>query len=437
LAVGVLAAGLGLVLTGATPVAAGPAPAGRPRATTTLISAARSGQAGNARSFTAGISADGRYVAFESDASDLVAGDRNGVSDIFLLDRRTRTLRSVTRSYRGGPADGGSYGPPSLSADGRYVAYSSYATNLVPGDSNGSVDAFLTDLRTGATTRIDVSATGTQPADGGNQPRLSADGRYVAFDSYSSDLIPGVAGEQVYLRDLAAGSTTLVSVARDGSGPGDEGSYSPSISADGRYVAFSSYSDDLVDGDTNGTADAFVRDRVTGRTVRASLSDADRQVAGASMPSSISADGRYVGFTSQDGTLAEGDTNEAPDAFVRDLLAGTTVRVSLSSNGGQGNSSSGDPVLTADGRYVMFSSAASNLVDADTNGHFDVFVRNMRTGRTELVSVGPGGRQGDADSSNAWPSADGRYVLFNSYASNFGARDTNGELDVYVREQVG
>jgi Tol biopolymer transport system component len=319
-----------------------------------------------------------------------------------------------------------------ISADGRYVAFYSAASSLVPGDTNGALDVFVRDRRAGTTQRVSVATDGSQGNGFSYDPAISADGRYVAFDSYASSLVPGDTNgdSDVFVRDRRLGTTQRVSVATNGSqGNGD--SASPAISADGRYVAFSSDASNLVPGDTNGALDVFVRDRRSGTTQRVSVATDGSQANGGSP--AISADGRYVAFTSVASNLVPGDTNGFEDVFVRDLKSGTTRRVSVATDGSQGNNdSSVRPAISADGRYVAFESYASNLVPGDTNGL--EFVRDLRLDTTRQVDVAADGGQPNGLSFFPAISADGRYVAFESYASNLVPGDTNHSADVFVRD---
>jgi Tol biopolymer transport system component len=257
---------------------------------------------------------------------------------------------------------------PAISADGRYVAYDSYATNLVPGDTNGWPDVFVHDTVSGTTTRVSVSSAGEQGNRDSYLGAISADGRYVAFESWSSNLVPGDTNgvEDRFVRDTVTNTTTRVVV----------GGGSVALSADGRYVAFDSEEHDLVPGDTNGVRDVFVLDTVAKTTARASVSSTGVQGIWESYDPAISADGRYVAFTSGAYNLVADDTNTRGDVFVRDTVAKTTTRVSLGAAGQQGNGNSSQPSISADGRYVAFTADASNLVPGDTNGVEDVFVRD-------------------------------------------------------------
>ena len=343
----------------------------------------------------------------------------------------------------------------SISADGRYVAFASLASNLVEGDTNGTGDfsfvdgtwdVFVHDRQTGATTRVSVDSAGRQGNGSSSQyssPSLSADGRYVAFVSEASNLVPGDTNHfrDVFVHDRQTGATTRVSVNSAG-GQGDASSYqlgsaSPSISADGRYVAFVSEASNLVAGDTNDTEDVFVHDRQTGATTRVSVNNAGWEGNGASSGSSISADGRYVAFGSVASNLVRGDTNAAGDIFVHDRQTGATTRVSVDSAGAQAfGGSAEDSSISADGRYVAFLSDASNLVAGDTNEGTDIFVHDRQTGVTTGISMDGQGHSSSTRYPRPSMSANGRYVAFDSYASNLVAGDTNYGMDIFVHDRL-
>ncbi|MCA9896608.1 MAG: PD40 domain-containing protein [Anaerolineales bacterium] len=408
--------------------------------TTTRVSVASDGTEGNAFSWGSSISADGRYVAFSSDASNLVSGDTNGTRDIFVYDRQTSQTTRVSIASDGteGNADSDYY--LSNSADGRYVAFQSDASNLVSGDTNLATDVFVHDQQTGQTTRVSVASDGTEGnADTSGFTIISADGRYVAFQSDASNLVSGDTNlaTDIFVHDRQTGQTTRVSVASDGS-EGNDVSYKPTISADGRYVAFQSYASNLVSGDTNGTGDDFVHDRQTGQTTRVSVSSDGTEGNGVSSHPAISANGRYVTFYSNASNLVSGDTNGTGDIFVHDRQTGQTTRVSVASDGTQGNNSACcSPAITEDGRYVAFQSGASNLVISDTNSWSDVFVHDQQTGQTTRVSVASDGSEGNNYSSLFDPAitADGRYVTYHSEASNLVSGDTNGAGDIFVHDR--
>jgi Tol biopolymer transport system component len=379
------------------------------------------------------ISADGRYVAFWSYATNLVGGDTNNYPDVFLRDRATPATERVSVGAAGAQGDYGSKWKAGMSADGRYVAFESEATNLAPGDTNWYFDVFIRDREGGTTERVSVSTDGKDPDSPSYNPAMSADGRYVAFDSYATNLVAGDANGQadVFVRDRG-GATELVSVASDGTqanGP----SGLPAISADGRYVAYQSYATNLAPIDSNGALlDIFVRDRTGGVTELISVASDGTQGNAASWGAAVSSDGRYVAFCSDATNLAAGDTNGRTDVFVHDRVTGATERVSLATDGTQGDYNSGQSSISGNARYVAFESYATTLVEGDTNERADIFVRDRSAGTTQRVSVAADGMQGSDDSLTPAISADDRYVAFWSDAPNLVADDTNGCSDIFV-----
>ena len=393
-------------------VAVGAATPAWARGTTERVSVSSGGAQGNDGTYGgSAISADGRYVTFRSDATNLVPGDTNEATDIFVRDRQTGTTRRVSVSSGGAQGNAGSF-IPALSADGRFVAFKSFATNLVPGDTNGMEDTFVHDRQTGTTRRVSVGAGGVQGNGHSLNPAISADGRYVAFESDATNLVPGDTNEatDVFVRDRQTGTTRRVSVSSGGV-QGNNTSFSQALSADGRFVAFRSDATNLVPGDTNGMGDVFVRDRQTGTTRRVSVSSGGAQGNNPSFSQAISAGGRFVVFGSDATNLVPGDTNHAEDVFVHDRRTGTTRRVSAGAGGVQGNGENSPSGISAGGRFVVFWSLATNLVPGDTNNVRDIFVRDRQTGTTRRVSVSSGGAQGNEYSDYPAISADGRLVV--------------------------
>ena len=439
--------------------------AAAPGSTTRVSVADGSGIQADNTSTWPSISADGRYVVFPSQATNLVPNDTNGVYDVFVRDLQAGTTERVsvdssgiqqngeTLSEPGATLDDLRWGSPSISADGRFVAFTSSAISLLGRDenkryidTNGRRDVFVRDRQTGTTERISVDSSGAQASGGvtgsGNPsgsfgPSISSDGRFVAFTSSTTNLVANDTNgyEDVFVRDRQTGITERVSV--NNSGTQTSGSFSsrPSISPDGRFVAFWSAATNLVANDTNNTVDAFVRDRQTGTTERVSVSSSGTQGnQGSGETLSISADGRFVTFVSAATNLVANDTNNTSDVFVRDRQTGTTERVSVNNSGTQANGYTDQSSMSADGRFVAFRSAATNLVPDDTNLGNDVFVRDRQMGITKRVNVDNSGAQGFAYHDGG-PSinSDGRIVAFVS-GNNLVADDTNNAYDVYVRE---
>jgi Tol biopolymer transport system component len=422
-----------------------------PPAGTMRVSVASSGVQADRESYAVGLSAKGRLVLINSHATDLVRGDTNERWDVFVHDRATGRTQRVSVSTRGAQARatrdpwGGSTAG-GISANGRYVVFQSDAPNLVAGDTNRLTDVFLRDRARGVTTRLSVGPHG--PANGASAfAAISANGRFVAFQSDASNLVARDTNHSVdvFVRDLATGKNSRVNVSSRGvQARGLSESTQPVLSLDGRFVAFESSATNLVRGDTNKLADVFVHDRRTGRTERVSVTSngkqagADRTNNGSNAPS-ISGDGRYVAFHSADSNLVPGDTNRTFDIFVHDRKTGRTTRISVSSAGRQANGESvGAPSFSADGRYVAFNSLASNLAPGDDQASdiLDVFVRDLRAGTTSIASLGAAGQHG-ADSSSVSGtafSADDRALAFSSFAGNFVPGDTNGTADAFLRE---
>ena len=399
------------------------------------VSVSSDGAEANGGSLFPSISADGRYVVFYSWADNLVEGDANEVEDVFLHDRQSGITRLVSSTSDGVQGNDFS-GAPSISGDGRYVAFVSFATNLVDGDTNGFGDIFVHDRESGAIDLISISSDGTQGNGDSGAPSISGDGRFVAFVSYASNLVNGDTNGwgDVFVRDRESGSIDRISISSDGT-QGDDYSGWPSISTDGHYVAFLSWATNLVEGDTNEALDVFVHDRQAGLTECASISSDGSQGDDASAGASLSGDGRYVAFDSWATNLVDGDSNDYWDVFVHDRVTGTTERVSVSSAGAQADGGSSSPSISGDGRYVVFDSCATNLV----RGHFttpadDVYVHDRLSGETELVSVALGGIGMPPSGECVDPSSsgDGRYVAFSSRASNLVEGDSNDLPDVFV-----
>ena len=403
---------------------------------TTRVSVASEGTQGNGWSGSASISCDGQYVAFTSSASTLVTGDTNGAWDAFVHDLVTDQTTRVSVDSDGAQGNDTSYAG-SISCDGQYVTLGSIATNLVANDTNGSPDVFVHDLVTDQTTRVSVDSDGAQGNGASSYPDISSDGRYVGFQSDATNLVSGDTNgaSDVFVHDLVTQQTTRVSVDSDGT-QSNGLSYWCDVSGDGRYVAFQSSATNLVSGDTNNATDLFVHDRVTGETTRVSVASDGTQGNNDSFFVDISSDGRYVAFTSDATNLVPGDTNGQRDVFVRDLLTGETSLVSVASDGTQANGYSEYSSISTDGRYVAFGCDATNLVAGDTNAVGDVFVRNRVAGETTRVSVASDGTQGNGLSSYPTISDDARYISFQSHAANLVSGDTNGVEDVFVREET-
>lgn len=399
---------------------------------TERVSIGTGGIEGNAGSVTTqGITPDGRFVAFGSEATNLVANDTNGVNDMFVRDRRTGTTERVSLGNDRIQANDFS-GGDSISASGRLSAFLSGATNLVPGGPTEFWQAYVFDRQSGRTRRVSVGPRGVPANDALVGPIfISGNGRHVVFTSSATNLVPNDTngGSDVFVRDISAGLTERVSIGVAGAQCGGS---SNGISADGRFVLLTTSCTRMVLGGSNGENHAFVRDRKTGRNDLVSVRSNGVEGNGFSVATAITPDGRFAGFVSSATNLVSGDTNGQTDVFVHDRKTGKTERVSVDSRGVQSNGFSSGGEMSADGRYVAFSSEATNLVPDDTNGVSDIFVHDRKTGKTRRVSVGPKGLQSNGGSLFQALTASGRAVVFTSDASNLVPGDTNGVADVFV-----
>jgi Tol biopolymer transport system component len=436
----------------------------------------------NRHSLQPSITAEGQWVAFATDASNLVPDDSNGVEDVFVRDIEAGNTVRVSLDTKGEQGNGDS-NSPSISADGRFVAFVSEATNFIPGcsefcggpyvyvrdrdkDGNGIFD----ESGGVATVMVSVNDDGRFSA-ANDQPDISADGRFVAFVSNSDDLDPAKVSDNddVFVRDRDTDidgiydepglvDTQLVSRATGAGGaPGNGDSVDPTVSANGELVAFSSTATNL-GSDSNGVRDIYLRDRAASSTTRVSITTTEGQANGASVQPSMDAAGRFVAFaTEATNMLPTPDANgTAWDVFIRDRVDGTTELASVSSNGVQGNGRSLDPDITADGRYIAFVSSASNLRRGDTNRAQDVYVRDQLVvkqngveGRTNRVSISSEGDETAPRTVTEEPvvSDSGQFVAFVSNATNLIGQDTDGDgicdtgcdtnrfADVFVRDR--
>jgi Tol biopolymer transport system component len=383
-------------------------------------------------SFNPSVSADGRYVVFESNAS-LVPEKTSFFFDIYLRDRVLGTTTRISVDGAGNEADGSS-GSPVISANGQFVAFVSNASDLVNDDTNDEGDIFVKNLLTGAVERVSVATGGAEatvwPS---SDPSISGDGRYVVFSSAADDLVAGDMNNHtdIFLRDRQTGTTTRVSLGPAGA-EGDGESYSPVISDDGSTVAFRSYATTLTNPATSGNAHIFVRDLGTNTTSLVSkTSGGDEADFDCDFPD-LSSDGRYVVFQSSASNLDPLDTEFNTDIFLHDRQAGTTALVSVSSDGAKGNQTSWNPAISGNGTHLGFTSDSTNLVPGDSNGLTDLFVRNLTSGVTHRLSVGPNGEEAD-DGTWSTPDfiADGSALVFESSAGNLVPGDTNLTHDIF------
>ena len=420
-----------------------PAAAQRPA----LVSMRRAGSTGgNFNSINATVSANGRFVTFSSFARNLVAINITPASNVYVRDLQTGVTTLVSMNHLGNDGGNGTSINPIISSDGRYVAFQSSADNLTPTDTNRNTDIFVRDLQTGVTTLASPNQART---DGGNgesiNPFISANGQVVTFQSTATNLVANDTNNlsDVFAYDFRTGVLSLVSVNRTGTGSGNNASFRienssdfsihhslNALSDDGRFTVFESAATDLVAAqDNNGhlldKEDVFVRDLQTGTTTLVSVNmTGDGTGNSYSFFATISGNGKFVAFISSSSNLAANKQfPDIRDVFVRNLEAGTTTLVSVSTSGGDGGYHSAMASISTDGRFVAFQSQAGNLVPVDTNGgqllFSDIFVRDMQLGLTKLVSLNSAGTDSGSDVSHTPTiSADGRFVAFTSSARN-------------------
>ncbi|TWT43990.1 Protein TolB [Phycisphaerae bacterium RAS1] len=399
------------------------------------VSVSRTGEQGNQESNGGSISADGSRIAFASRAGNLLTNDANDTFDVFVIDVGPQTVRRCSVRPGGAQTAQASF-TPALSGDGAVVVFRSSDPGLVAGDTNNRVDIFAQVLATGATELISRRSASQIGNDASDRPSVSADGRFVAFESLATNLVSGDtnAVSDVFVRDRSGAATTRVSVSVGGS-QANGASRAASISADGRYVAFASDASNLVGDDDNGVTDIFVRDRNTGATIRVSLSSTGQETDGACANPHIAGDnGRYIVFESDATNFTSGGTGGRRHIYRHDRTTGETTLVSANRAGNPCNNSAASPRITPDGRYVVFHSRASDLVEGDSNGFFDVFRRDTSDGTTIRISAKSATFQGNNASIAASISDDGRFVTFDSKATNMVDNDLNEFTDVFLRD---
>lgn len=439
--------GGGLVFRGGVPVLAAlvmallasPPALGHAPGITERVSVGSTGAEANNESGPgcAEISAEGRFVVFSSRATNLIPDDTNGLfRDAFVHDRLTGETDIVSVSSTGAQGDRDACGAD-ISDDGRFVIFSSLSSKFVAGDTNGLDDVFRHDRSTGETVLVSVTSEG-KVADNSSFPgAISADGRLVTFDSNAALVPEDTNGtNDVYVRDLVAGVTELISVSTAGAA-GNGSSFIELISADGRFVAFRSSADDLIPNDTDGhTSNIFVRDRMLGTTEVVSVDNARNQAESSGF--GMSADGRFVAFTTGASLVPE-DTFPGGDVYLRDRGAGTTELVSVTDDEAASNGSSFSPAVSAHGRFVAFESFATNLTAGESppfdQFNEDVFVRDREAGTTSRISETTAGQKAVGASFLEGINGDGLVVAFSSADGSLVPDDTNGFRDTFVHDE--
>ncbi len=423
----------------------------------TRVSVNSDGVAANSDSFFAAISADGRVVAFKSDATNLTTPLADNTQfDIYVHDLDTGVTERVSQSTLPCAGDNTCVGnnssfPATISGDGQLVAFGSAATNLLgPGnDTNGSSDVFVRNRADDTTTRVSVTNSGVGVPGNTREipPSMSTDGRWVAFETAAKltadDPHTGPIAD-AYVFDRDTNIVQLVSKRLVTMDP--EPAFAPGISGDGCVVAFVSSSRQLVPQgqDTDEHLDVYARDlcadppfteRISVNAAGTSSNSADSQ--GSLFPPSLNADGSLVAFESAVSNLVPGDTNGTTDVFVRDRAAGTTERISVNTFGTGGNGASTSPSISADGRWVVFASNATNLLpnlSTNTGGRSNIYVRDRASNQTCRVSMATVLTQANGDSVNPVISRDGHWIAFESTASDLVPNDVGGNRDIFVVE---
>lgn len=407
----------------------------RPAGPTEQVDVASDGTPANAAGTEPSISADGRFVAFASTASNLVPGATNGERDIYVHDRHTGVTERVSVASDGAESNGSSH-RPSISGDGRFVVFDSTARNLVEQPGASDIQTYLHDRSTGETELVSQSTEGEPANDWSRDAAVGGDGRYVLFRSQATNLVPGGEQGHIYLRDRETGTTEVASVNSSGV-PANSSSLDAGISDNGTQISFRSAATNLDDDIRNGLFDVFVHDRDDGRTSRVSLSTSGEEAEGGSNGQVvISGNGRVLGWDSRAHNLDEDVTNDAYDVFVHDRETRQTSRVSLSSDGQQSDQNSRNPALSGNGRYVAFDSTSDTLDEDITNNTSDVFVHDRVTGQTVRQSLTVDGTQADGASGQQDFDHDGRFLTFRSFASNLVEHRTSAHASVFVRDLV-
>ncbi len=398
------------------------------------VSVGDNGQDGDGESSVPGISAsdDGRYVAFQSAATNLVSGDENMVRDIFVYDRTNDTIERVSVDDDGSEANGESRNP-SISEDGRYVVFESDADNLVNGDTNGVTDIFLYDRTDDTIERISVDSDEMEADDRSSNPFISPNGMYVVFQSAATDLTTSDSNgrSDIFLRDIAGGTTVIISISSDDEEANGDSRF-PTIDNSGDLVVFDSTASNLVDGDDNGASDVFLRTISAGTTEILSTDDDGEEGDDGSFRPVISADGEYVAFFSDAENFLNEDDNGLRDVFLVELDSGDISLVSVPAFGNDANGISQTPKISEDGMFVVFESLATNLVVGDDNALLDVFAYDRSDQTVVRLSVDDDGDELEALSRSGAINGNGQFVAYVSEDSEIVSGDENMLPDVFV-----
>lgn len=411
-----------------------PEPPRPPKGSIIRVSTSATGEQTNDISELPSWSPDGTRLAFTSHASNLVPGDTNDAKDVFVKDLATGAVQRISTDPTGAQGNHDSY-TPVWSPDGRSIAFGSFASNFVAGDTNALGDIFVKNLVNGAIQRISTDSLGRE----GNQPSgeqtWSPDGSKIAFTSQASNFAAGDVNGQsdVFVKNLSDGALRHVST--DAAGvPANGYSAGPAWAPDGQRIGFRSYGNNLVPGDTNISVDLYVKTLLGGAVARVSTDSSNGQVNGESSGLAWSPSGTQIAFISKASDLVPGDTNKKDDVFIKDLTSGAVTRLSTDASGTESNDWAGAPGWSPDGKRIAFNSAASNLVPGDSNGFGDIFVKALADGSIERISTNASGGQSDGYSLSVFNwSPDGTRIAFTSEATNLVPGDTNGIQDVFIK----
>lgn len=401
------------------------------QAGTSQVNVSSNGTPGSRQTYAPEISSDGGHVVFWTNDPGLTTAQSNGQPDVYVRHHRTGITEIVSVAATGFSAAGSSY-DPSISSDGQFIAFESTAENLILTDSNFQRDVFVRDIQLGVTERVSLATAGES---NGNSfgATISGDGRFVAYQSWATNLTATDMNgwQDVFLYDRQTGLTQCLSL--DSSGATGNGfSTAAAISEDGQFITFVSTSNDMVPGDTNGLPDIFLFDRIGGTLELISQDSNGVQGNSTSTLPSISDDGRFVAFGSLSTNLISNDNNGLADIFLRDRLNNTTTRISVSSSGLEANSSSFEPSLSSDGSQIAFRSYASNLVNGDLNSFADIFLHDRMSGGTKLISVSSTAMPANNRSELPSISGDGKLVAYQSLASSLVVGHSNSHEDIFL-----
>lgn len=400
------------------------------------VSESAAGEQANGLSEQASVSADGRFVVFQSRATNLVSGDTNNQQDIFVKDLQTGEVRLVSTDTTGTQGDNRSQNA-SISAEGRYVVFESQAGNWAAGDLRGTMDIFLKDLQTGTLTRIS-QGTGTEEFAISGSASFSSDGSKIVFASQRTNLVSNDANggtADIFVYTVATGQLQLVSTSATGQAANSTNE-TPVFSPDGQSVAFVSYASNLIANDIrNNQADVLIKDLNTGAVRRASETvDGVGGDSGSINAIAFAPDGQSIMFQSGASNLVEGDTNNANDIFIKNLQTNVVTRISVAADGSQAqNFASFDGSFVGSANLAVFESQAGSLVEGDQNNFTDVYVKDIQTGALGIISRNEAGQASNGVSRAAQASADGQFVVFHSNASNLVANDTNVVSDIFIK----